>query len=103
MKLTTKRLILRGPTMKDAKGLVSAINNINISKWLLVVPYPYTMKDAKLFINHCKKGARKKPRTSYNFAIELKSKHKLIGGSDISRVNRDQGTADLGYWLSEDY
>jgi hypothetical protein len=53
MILTTKHLILRQPKIKDAKDIIEGINNLNISKWLLVVPYPYTMKDARWYINHC--------------------------------------------------
>jgi len=103
MKLTTRRLILREPTMRNAGDIVEGINNLNISKWLLVVPYPYTLKDAKWFINHCREKAKEKPRKSYLFNMELKSEKTLIGGCGISDVNRDQGTAELGYWLAEPY
>jgi len=102
MKLTTKRLILRDITAKDAKDLVNQINNINVSKWLLVVPYPYTMKDAKWYINKCRKK-KKKPITSYSFSIELKAKHEIIGGMGISKIDYEQGTADIDYWIGEDY
>lgn len=102
MKLTTKRLILRDIELKDAKDLVKQINNINISKWLLVVPYPYTMKDAKWYINNCKEK-KKRPRTSYSFSVELKEKPGIIGGIGLSKVNIEQGTADIGYWIGEDY
>jgi len=103
MRLTTKRLILRDITMKDVKDLVKQINNINISKWLLVVPYPYTMKDAKWYINQCKKESRKKSKEHYSFGVELKAKHEIIGGMGISKINYEQGTADIGYWIGKDY
>jgi RimJ/RimL family protein N-acetyltransferase len=102
MKLITKRLILRELTIEDAKDLVKQMNNINISKWLLVVPYPYTMKDAKWYINNCKEK-KKKPITSYSFNMELKEKQGIIGGLGLSHVNREQGKADIGYWIGEDY
>ncbi len=101
MKLQTKRLILREITIDDAKNLIKNINNLNISKWLLAVPYPYTMKDAKWWINHCKEKSKEKPRTSYEFAVELKSEPEVIGGFGITNIKIDQGTADLGYWLAE--
>ena len=103
MKLQTRRLILRQPRMKDAKDLIDNINNLNVSKYLLVVPYPYTVKDARWWINHCKEKERERPRTSYGFNIELKSERRIIGGIGISKIDARQGTADIGYWIGEDY
>lgn len=103
MKLSTKRLILRQPTGKDTKSLIRNINNLEVSKWLLVVPYPYTKKDALWWINHCKEKAGEKPRKSYEFNIQLKGEEGIIGGVGISKVDKYQKTAVVGYWLGEDY
>jgi RimJ/RimL family protein N-acetyltransferase len=103
MRLVTNRLILRDPSMKDAKKVVKHINNLNISKWLLAVPYPYTMKDAKWWINHCKEENKKSPRESYNFGIQLKDSGEPIGGIGLAKVNREQYKAELGYWLAESH
>ena len=60
--------------------LVDGLNNLKISKWLAFVPHPFTKKDAKEWINFCIKNSNKgKNRDSYEFAIELKSKKKLLG------------------------
>lgn len=103
MKIETKRLILRPLKDSDEKSLIENINNINVSKWLLVVPYPYTKKDAKWWINKVKSQWRKKEKEDYNFGIELKSEKKIIGGIGLSSVNKFQGDASLGYWLGENY
>jgi RimJ/RimL family protein N-acetyltransferase len=103
MKLTTKRLILREINNKDAKSIQENINNLNVSRWLLVVPYPYTKKDAKWWINHCKEEYKKKKRERYNFGIELKSEKKIIVGIGLGKIDKSQGTAEVGYWLGEKY
>ena len=103
MILTTKHLILRQPKIKDAKDIIEGINNLNISKWLLVVPYPYTMKDARWYINHCAEKNKQKKKDSYSFSIELKSEKKIIGGCGISKIDNHSKTAELGYWLNENY
>lgn len=59
MKLTTKRLILREWGDKFKKDSIEGINNINVSKWPLVVPYPYKLKDATWWINHCKEKRKR--------------------------------------------
>ena len=103
MKLETERMILRYATMKDAKDIAEQMNNLNVSRYLLVVPYPYTLKDAKWYIGHCKERRKEKPTDSYSFSIELKSEKKIIGGIGIAKIDGFQGTAEIGYWLGEAY
>ncbi len=103
MKIQTKRLILRNITNKDTKDIRENLNNLKVSKWLMVVPYPYTMKDAKWWTKHCLENQKKKKRESYEFGIELKSERKIIGGIGLSKIEHYHGKAMVGYWLGEDY
>jgi len=103
MRLATERLTLRDIKSSDAKNIIKNINNLNISKWLLPVPYPYTTEDAKWYINHCQEGYAKHPRQSYNFVLERKQEPGVIGGLSISELDRKQKTAHIGYWLGENY
>jgi len=103
MRLTTKRLILRDITKKDAKDLVRNINNLNVSRNLAAVPYPYTMKDAKWYIKKQLKEIKEKSRKGYIFVIELKSKKGLIGAVGLHKVDKFNGTATMGYWLGQNY
>jgi len=101
MKLETKRLILREPKMGDWKDLVDGLNNLNISKNVLTMPYPYTKKDALWYLNRCAKD--KKNKKSYKFFIELKKEKKVIGAIDLNDYKKDQGTAETGSWINERY
>src|SRR3989338_4137496 len=74
MRLETKRLVLREWRKDDIDDLGEGLNNLEISKWMAFVPYPYTKKDAQNWIKHCKNTARK--QQNYCFAIELKSEKK---------------------------
>jgi RimJ/RimL family protein N-acetyltransferase len=76
MKLETERLILRKPKISDVEDHQKGINDINISKYLLVVKYPYTKKDSEFWIKECIKKWSKKPQKSFPFFIELKSEKK---------------------------
>ena len=64
--LETERLILRPWEDKDALDLVEGLNNLNVSKWLAAVPYPYTMDDAISFINYTKTKEK-----DYNLVFNL--------------------------------
>ena len=103
MKLETERLILRYWKQGDQKQLIEVINNLNISKWILVIPHPYTKKDANWWINHCLEKQKKKEKDGYSFAIELKEENKIIRGIGLDSVNESQKKASVGYWLAEPY
>ena len=87
MKLETERLVLRDIEEKDRKDMIDNINNINVSKYLLVVPCPYTDADADWWANHCAEEIAKNPRENYGFVIELKTEGKAIGGIGLTKVN----------------
>jgi RimJ/RimL family protein N-acetyltransferase len=103
MILKTKRLILRPITPEDATSITENVNNLNVSRWLLVVPYPYKKKDAIFWIKNSQKKAKEKPRKDYSFGIELQKEDKIIGGIGLHKVDRYHGKADLGYWLGQKY
>ncbi|MBR9703950.1 GNAT family N-acetyltransferase [Candidatus Pacearchaeota archaeon] len=103
MKLQTKDLILRYPEKKDEKEIIKNINNINVSKWLVIVPYPYRKKDFLGWIARNKKQNKLKKRTDYTFNIVLKSTNKPIGGIGIHSINPYMKKGTIGYWLGEDY
>jgi RimJ/RimL family protein N-acetyltransferase len=103
MRLETKRLILRDYKIGDLKDLVKNINNLKVSRYLLVVPYPYKKKDGIWWLKKQKKDNKKKKKEEYNFAIELKEEKKLIGCIGINKIDYYQGKASIGYWLGEDY
>jgi len=101
MKLETHRLILREPKKSDWADLVDGLNNLNISKNTLEIPYPYSKKDALWYINSCNKLKRNK--NAYKFFIELKKEKKVIGAIDLNDYKKDQGTAETGSWINERY
>ena len=101
MELKTKRLVLRELKESDAQDIADNVNNVNVSKYLLVVPYPYSLKDAKDFIEHSVSVAKENPRTEYNFGITLKTEGKVIGIISLEKVDAFQETGSVGYWLGE--
>jgi ribosomal-protein-alanine N-acetyltransferase len=104
MRLETERLIIREWNKKDIDDLVEGLNDFKVTRWLAFAPHPYTKKDAEEWIAKCNAEAKKgKKRDSYAFAIELKSEKKVIGGIDLSKVSRSQGTATGGIWLNRKY
>lgn len=100
MKIETKRLLLRPPTKKDVNDLVEGLNNLNVSKNVSSIPYPYRKKDALWWINHCNE---KKKKESYIFEIELKEEKKLIGACGLHKYDKFCESIEIGYWINEKY
>ena len=92
--------ILRKWNNDDTPELVKAANNPRISANLRnTFPYPYSLQDAEWFINDC--IAKK---DSHQIARAIVVDRKAVGGISIF-VKDDvyEKSAELGYWLSEDY
>lgn len=101
MIIESKRLILRNWKDEDIDDLIEGLNNINVSKWLSAVPYPYTKKDAEDFILYAKQ--LNESSKDIMLAIVLKENNKVIGGTSIQFINKKDGTASGGIWLNEKY
>ena len=100
MKIESKRIILRSYEDTDIQDIVEGLNNINVSKWMGSVPFPYTESDAKNFIEQAKS---QNENVKIALAIVLKENNKLIGGTEIRNINKKDGTASGGIWLNEKY
>lgn len=84
-----------GPDCRES--MVELLNNERVSRWLLQVPYPYTMKDADAFIEHCRQNEIS-PGDKL-CAIYFDGVH--AGGIGLHR--RQEYSAELGYWVGEPF
>lgn len=95
-----KEFLLRAWKTEDAQSLAKAANNPYIAKNLRnTFPNPYKLEDAVWYINDCISNAEKK---QLNYAIEVDEQ--AVGGIGVF-VKDDvyEKSAELGYWLSEEY
>jgi RimJ/RimL family protein N-acetyltransferase len=56
---------------------------------------------AREFIQKSKRYAKEKNPKSINFAIELKSEKKLVGGIGLHKIDYIKKTVSIGSWLRE--
>ena len=96
--LKTKRLILRPFQLADAPDLQRLIGDYDVSKTLLVVPYPYVDGEAERFINSTLEETNRD--TEMHWAITLDKN--LIGGSGL-KMKPEEKTIMVGYWLGKDF
>ncbi len=103
MRLETKRLILRKPRLSDWKDIVEGCKDMEVTRYLAIVPYPYKKKDAVWFIKDCLRKWIKKEQTAYPFFIELKSEQKVIGVIEIFGYTRQHKVCETGSWINKRY
>lgn len=87
--LRTERLVLRPLTRDDIPDIVAGLNDYDVSRWLTVVPYPYTAADGEDFLSFLDTGA---PLDGFGLTRE--------GGPVMGVVGID---GSLGYWLGRAY
>lgn len=80
----TARLALRPVVAADEAAVVAGVGDLAVSRWLAVVPHPYTAADFRFFLNEIAVPGRV-------FAVEDAS-----GLSGI--ISIEEGV--LGYWLA---
>ena len=97
----TRRLHLRPPRESDADALCALLANWEVIRWLSAPPWPYTIGDARSFID-----ARNEPNPDFTTAAIILD-GALIGIIDsmmkpASAIQRTRGYA-IGYWLGQPY
>ena len=88
--------------MSDWKDLVEGLNNLNVSKTLMKVTYPYKKEYAVKWIKECMKEWDKQKKSFYPFSIELKSEKKVIGQIDL-RIDEHNKIGETGSWINQKY
>lgn len=95
-----KEFIIRKWNYEDAKSLALAADNPNVAKNLRnAFPHPYRLEDAEWYVNDCISHGEE-----HQMERTIEVDGKAAGGIGIS-VKDDvyEKSAELGYWLSEDY
>jgi RimJ/RimL family protein N-acetyltransferase len=96
MELETRRLLLRPLREEDAPAMALALNNLNVSKNLARVKFPYGLEDAQAFIA-LQRGFD--PRSVVSAIAFRCAPDELVGVISYERVS--DGQFEFGYWLRE--
>jgi RimJ/RimL family protein N-acetyltransferase len=99
-RLETERLILRRLELDDAERVQSLANDRDIACMVTPMPHPYHLQDARDWIALTQ--AEMDMKTSFAFAVVLKSTNELIGDVEVGNetVNR---RGEMGYWVGKAY
>ena len=99
--LEGNKIKLRPLKFSDTESIEKYSQDRKITKYTFVIPPPFTIKQAQVFIKKTKKEKRK--GISYYFGIELKENRKLIGMMNLVKIDRKNKNAEIGFWLTRKY
>ncbi|MBZ9535551.1 GNAT family N-acetyltransferase [Cytobacillus oceanisediminis] len=98
--ITTERLVIRLFHESDVVNVANLCNNYNIYKNTLYLPYPYSVDDAKSWIqNHLENYNNE---MSYEFAITDKENGELYGAIALLS-NQKFNNGEIAYWIGEEF
>jgi hypothetical protein len=72
--IKTKRFTLRPIKKGDTELIAKYANDKIVARNTATIPHPYTLKDAKFWVNKNLNSYRKKEKTDITFAIEIDEK-----------------------------
>lgn len=84
----------------DYKILARKINDRTIYRYTTNIPYPYSVNDAKKWLNKVMRRYRSRLPDAYDQAIEIGGE---LGGSiSLMKIEKNH-KAEMGYWLAREY
>ena len=90
--LRTTRLQLKKPGPDDLEALATQIGDWEVAKWLARAPHPYTLDDAREWIESDLQGA---------LDFNVYRDGVLVGGVGLTKD--EDGLFELGYWLGREH
>ena len=99
--LETERLILRRFTIDDAVPMFDNWASDDEVTKFLTWPTHKSIEDSKWFINMCLDNYSS--LSFYNWAIELKDTHELIGNISFVKIFEDTASVDFGWVIGRKY
>jgi len=99
--LVEGEITLRPWADADADALVRRINDLEVAKFLELVPQPYTVQDAHDWFAIAAEGWR--DGTSASFGVHVNGLDGAAGGVGIRFLaDVDAGCGEIGYWIGAD-
>lgn len=103
------RLVLKGKRIYlenlidrvEPKTIQHYLDNIDQSKYMYKVSYPYTMEDAKQYFNYL--DSVQNGDTTYELGIFDNEEDTFIGVIALENINFECQNSEIGYWIVKDF
>lgn len=99
-KLRQGEIELRPFKFSDAGRLVELLNDRRVSRYVAVIPHPYSIAEAKAWLERTLPDYRKSVPGRIHFAIVYQGE--LVGDIGLHKISRGH-MVEFGYWLGREY
>lgn len=84
----------------DEESIAKYANDKSVYRGTLVMPYPYTLKDAKKWVSHNVRNYKKKNVEGMSFVIEVGGQ--AVGSIGVHKIIANH-KGEMGYWLGKEF
>ncbi len=98
--ITTPRLMLRRMRVEDCADMYEYSKREDVTEYLLWSPHPNKSHTRK-YLEYIK--SKYEDGEFYDWAVELKSEHKMIGTCGFSSIDLPNNSAEVGYVINPAY
>lgn len=99
-RIETGRLVLRPLEPADAEAVAVYLDDIEVARWLVRVPHPFTLEDAAGFISQC--CATSSLGTATTLGIVLRGDDRAIVRGIVALHSLDT-RPEIGFWLGRPF
>lgn len=99
-KLTDGVVLLRHLRDDDARSIIDALGDEEISRWIQVIPFPYTNADATEFLSMA--ASLRASGVGTHLAIENAASGRFLGLISLLDLDPEQRHATAGYWVARE-
>ncbi len=98
--IETERLLLRKITPDDAEDMYEYARSAQVTQYLLWDPHP-DLNFTRRYLLHVQEQYRL--GNYYDWAIELRADHRMIGTCGFAAIDTDNNCAEVGYVINPQY
>ena len=92
-------VVLRPWRLRDAAGVASLCDDESVSRWMPLMPHPYTLADGEVWVGDAARKWREERWA--NFAAEDPVTRSLVGSCGL-RIDREKESGEIGYLVHRD-
>jgi len=96
-----RRVLLAAPVFDQLAATVRLLNDPEVQRGTLRLPFPYTEHDGRAWIR--KANRDRTAGRSLSLRIVRRSDGELLGGVGLHQLDATAARAEIGYWLGRDY
>ena len=100
MEIEEQTFQLRPFREADEQAIVASLNDWAIAQWLTRPPFPYTVDDARWWIDFVRRD-HEGPRPGH-FAVADRSDGRAVGCMSLE-IEEGGDSAELGYWMAKSH